>query len=88
MKIRKSNRIMEQRVIKPYHVFNHKGSWYVINVEGMSASTIDETTAWVLASITADPAASLDSHMEEQFKKLGLMSAGEELANLLRICAG
>lgn len=67
---------MEQKEIKPYHLFNQQNSWYVINVEGMSASTIDETTAWTLETITANPSVVLDSHVEAQLKELGLLSAG------------
>lgn len=69
---------MEQKIIKPYYLFNHQGSWYVINIEGMTASKIDETMAGALAAITANPGAPLKSHMEEQLKELGLLSVERE----------
>lgn len=67
---------MEQKVIKPYYLFNEQGKWYVINVEGMFAGTLDETTAGALAAITADPAAPLKPPLEEQLHELELLSAG------------
>ncbi len=69
---------MEQKVIKPFHLFDHQGSWYIINIEEMSAGTIDETTAGILASITANPNAPLESHVEEKLKELGLLSVERE----------
>lgn len=64
---------MEQKVIKPYHLFQHQGSWHVINVEGMFANTIDEAAARVLEMITAEPVTQLEPLMEE-LKKLGLLA--------------
>ena len=69
---------MEPKVIQPYHQFNHQGSWYVINIEGMFASSIDEATVGALEMITAEPPAPLESPLKEQLKKLGLLSEGGE----------
>jgi len=65
---------MEQKVIKPCHVFNHQGRWYVINIEKMSACIIDDETAGVIEKIMAAPDLRLESTMEEQLKKLELLS--------------
>ena len=65
---------MEQEVIKQYHLFKHQGSWYVINIEGMFANAIDTAMVGVLKAIAADPNAPLESQMEEDLKKLGLLS--------------
>lgn len=61
---------MEQKIIKPYHLFNHQGSWYVINVQEMSAGIIDEATARRLETINTEPPAHLDFHTEEQLKEI------------------
>jgi uncharacterized protein len=58
-------------------MFNHQGSWYVINIEEMSAIAIDDETARVIEKITSDDAV-LDSHIEEKLKKLGLLSERKE----------
>lgn len=65
---------MEQKVIKPYHLFQHQGNWHVINVEGMFANIIDEAAASVLEMITAEPVPQLEPSMEEQLQKLGLLA--------------
>ena len=67
---------MEQKIIKPCHVFNYQGRWYVINTEKMSAGIIDDETAGVIEKLTADPAAEIESPMEEKLKKLELLSEG------------
>lgn len=65
---------MEQKVIKPYHLFKHHSGWYVINIEGMLAGAIDVATAGALAKMSAGPVASLESHMEDQLAIMGLLS--------------
>jgi uncharacterized protein len=69
---------MEQKVVKPYHLFNHQGRWYAINIEEMCTCSIDEKTAGALTAITADPDAPIEPLMEEQLDKLGLLSIEEE----------
>ena len=68
-KIRKN-----QKVIKSCHIFNHQGMWYVINSEGMSACAINDEIAGIIKKLTDDPDAVLDSHMEMELTKLGLLS--------------
>ncbi len=79
---------MEQIDIKPYHMFCHRGSWYVINIEGMLAGSIDDATAAVLDKFASRPAV-LKPYMEAQLKKLGLLSTcGEQTSkakNLIQI---
>jgi len=67
---------MEERVIKPCHVFDHQGRQYVINIEKMSASIIDVEMAGVIKKLTSDSAAAPDSHLKERLKKLELLSEG------------
>ncbi|MGV8121462.1 MAG: nif11-like peptide radical SAM maturase [Candidatus Xenobiia bacterium LiM19] len=67
---------MEQRVIKPCHVFDHQGRQYVINIEQMSACIIDDEMAGVIKKLASDHTAVPDSHTEEQLKKLELLSEG------------
>lgn len=65
---------MEQKVIKPCHLFNHHGRRYIINIEKMSASIIDDETVSVIEKLNTNPAAALESHLEEELKKLELLS--------------
>lgn len=65
---------MDQKVVKPYHLFSHQGSWYVINIEGMCTSPINEIIARTLNAITNDPNSSQELLIEEQLIKLGLLS--------------
>ena len=53
---------MEPKVIKPFHLFQHQGSRYVINVEGMSASAINETTAIAMEKNIVEPTVQLELH--------------------------
>lgn len=69
---------MEANVIKPFHLFHYQGSHYVINIEGMSASTIDDTTAMSLEKIMVNPAALLESPSKKQLEKLGLLARTQE----------
>lgn len=72
---------MEQKVIKPFHMFNYHDNYYIINIEEMSAMAIDHRTAGVFKDITAGPLSCPAPHMEEELKKLGLLSeAGKEKA--------
>ncbi|MEN6462098.1 MAG: nif11-like peptide radical SAM maturase [Syntrophomonas sp.] len=69
---------MNQKVVKPYHLFKHQGGWYAINIEEMCTRSIDEKIAGALTAITADPDAPLEPLMKEQLDKLGLLSIKEE----------
>jgi len=65
---------MQTQIVKPYHKFNHKGIWYLINIEDMQASIIDETSVKTLDSIAAIPGISLKPTTEALLKKLCLLS--------------
>jgi len=65
---------MKQKVIKPCHVFNHKGRWYVINIEEMFSCAIDDATAKVIKNFISHPYSVLEPGMEEKITKLGLLS--------------
>ncbi|MEQ8170379.1 MAG: nif11-like peptide radical SAM maturase [Candidatus Eremiobacterota bacterium] len=67
---------MKQKFIKDCHVFNHHGVWYVINIEEMSAYTIDYETAMLIKNTVPDVV--LQSHISEKLKKYGLLSEGRE----------
>ncbi|MFC1679843.1 radical SAM protein, partial [Elusimicrobiota bacterium] len=68
---------MTQKTIKPFHQFKHLGLHYVIDVEGMRASAIDEAAARTLSGFAAAPAARMDTLVEEQVAELGLLSDGD-----------
>ncbi len=67
---------MKQKLINDCHVFNHHGLWYVINIEEMSAYTIDYETAMLIKNTAPDVV--LRSHISEKLKKYGLLSEGRE----------
>jgi len=67
---------MGQKVIKPYHLFNYQENWYIVNIEEMSAHTVTDNTAGLLKKITSADALSLNPFLEEELKKLGLLSEG------------
>lgn len=69
---------MKQKTIKPYHMFNHKGRWFIINIEGMFAREIGNETARAIENLTANPAFTPDSSLEEELKKLGLISENRD----------
>ncbi|MEQ8167548.1 MAG: hypothetical protein ABRQ38_01515, partial [Candidatus Eremiobacterota bacterium] len=62
---------MEQIIIKPYHIFNHDGRKYIINIEEMSAAGIDDDTAGIIEKCASE----LDAVTEppEELAKLGLL---------------
>ncbi|HBV97166.1 MAG: radical SAM protein [Peptococcaceae bacterium BICA1-7] len=66
---------MEWKAIKPYHLFQHQSSWYVINVEGMFANTINEAAARMLEVINAEPVTQPEP-LREELRKLGLLAEG------------
>ncbi len=63
-----------KKIVKPCHMFNYQGRWYVINIEGMFAKEIDDKMVGVIKNLTVDPALVLDAHIEEKLTKLGLLS--------------
>lgn len=69
---------MEETAIKPYHVFHHERGSYLINIEDMTANSINKTESQALQTILAHPSAMLERGMEEDMKKLGLLSEGKK----------
>lgn len=65
---------MITKAIKPWHLFNHRGGWYVIDINGMAASAIDDVTARVLEETAVRGMAALDPQEEEELRKLGLIA--------------
>ncbi|RCX19347.1 uncharacterized protein DFR58_10392 [Anaerobacterium chartisolvens] len=66
---------MDKNNVMPFHLFTHHGIPYVINIENMQASSVDEISRQVLENIQAAPEALLTSGTEEVLKKLGLISS-------------
>ena len=64
---------MEAKHIMPFHLFLHGDHHYVINIDGMRASSVDEATAQALTKLIFDPQTLLPFHMEERLKELGLI---------------
>ena len=69
---------MDKKTIMPFHLFHHQANHYVINIENMRASSVDEITAQALNIISTEPEMLLTSGMEDYLKKLGLISEVEE----------
>lgn len=70
---------MNKGNIVPFHLFHYHGSRYVIDIEGMQASAVDEPTAKVLEMLVAEPEMVLTTGMKEDLNKLGLISeAGDK----------
>ncbi len=67
---------MQNRVLKPYHLFNYEGKRCLINIEDMNAYSIDKETAIALECIATESETPLNSHIEEQLQKLRLISFG------------
>ena len=68
---------MDKKNIMPFHLFYHQGNPYVINIERMKASSIDEITAQALNVIVNKPEMLLTSDLEKDLNKLGLISEAE-----------
>lgn len=69
---------MEQRTIRPYHLFTHEKCTYLINVEDMTATIIHETMAKRLQKARGQSIAMLEQGTQEDLKKLGLLSEGKQ----------
>lgn len=63
---------MVQGSIKPYHLFQRKGCWHVINIEAMSGWAIDEITAKTLEKHVSEQAMPLTPQIKEQLRKMEL----------------
>ena len=71
---------MDQKRIQPHHQFQHLGRRYVINIEEMQASAIDDALARTLARLAASPTEPMDAPAQAQLAKLGLLTDGESEA--------
>ncbi|TGE36585.1 nif11-like peptide radical SAM maturase [Desulfosporosinus fructosivorans] len=69
---------MDKKNIMPFHLFHYQGNHYVINIETMSTRSVDEITIRALNTISTEPEMLLTSGMEEDLKKLGLISDVKE----------
>jgi uncharacterized protein len=69
---------MDKKDIMPFHLFQHQGKHYVINIERMQASTVDETTAEFLEMMVAEPKTLLPMDMEKNLIKYGLIFKSRE----------
>lgn len=69
---------MDKKDIMPFHLFNYHGNSYVINIENMQAGSVDEITANTLERIVSVPESLLTLGMEENLRKLGLISEGRD----------
>lgn len=68
---------MDRKDIMPFYLFHYQGNPYVINIERMKASSIDEITAQALNLIVNKSEMVLTSDMEKDLRKLGLISEVE-----------
>ncbi|MEN6462420.1 MAG: radical SAM protein [Syntrophomonas sp.] len=68
---------MDKKDIMPFHLFQHQGGHYVINIERMCASAIEETTAEALNMLLAEPELSLSSELAADLEKLRLISGNQ-----------
>ncbi|MHB9094533.1 MAG: nif11-like peptide radical SAM maturase [Eubacteriales bacterium] len=69
---------MDKKDIMPFHLFHNYGNHYVINIEHMQASPINKITAETLNMIVNEPELLLPFEIEENLKKLGLISEARE----------
>ncbi len=64
---------MKKTIIKPYHIFNHDGKSYIINIEKMSAGAINDDTADIIEKFVSHSSAALPPHIKEEFNKFDLL---------------
>lgn len=60
--------------IMPFHMFKYHGSHYIINIENMKASSVDNKTANSLEMLDNNAKLSLTPGMEDTLNTLGLIS--------------
>ncbi len=66
--------------LKPFHLGNHQGHRYMINIEDMQAHPIDEKTANLLQQASDNGDSFWISQNKEQLKALGLLSQKQKKA--------
>lgn len=65
---------MPEKNMMPFHLFYHQEKPYVINIEGMDACAVAESTAQVLTKMGTEPELIPPLSIEEDLKKIGLIS--------------
>jgi uncharacterized protein len=63
--------------IRPYHLFAHRGHYYVIDIGAMRAVAVTDDDARLLNRFAAAPALSPDAPTRERLARLGLLAAPE-----------
>lgn len=64
---------MNQKKIMPFHLFKENSQSYLLNIEKMQVSTVNEITAAALETMSAEPEKPLPFGLEEDLEKLGLI---------------
>jgi len=64
--------------LRPYHVFSHKGGQYLINVDAMTATALDETTAAALTDYDENSTEPLPVETLATLKRLDLLDKRPE----------
>jgi len=64
---------MDKKDLLPFHLFHHQDKHFVINIENMCASAVDDPTAEALEMIAAG-SKTLSLDRKESLKKLGIIS--------------
>lgn len=60
--------------LNPHHIFKHDGNYYLINIEKMAASPVDDMAiARALKDISANPHYAIEHGIREKFKKFDLL---------------
>lgn len=65
---------MDKKDILPYHLYNHKGNFCLINIEKMQANPVDKKTAIALERFAEEPETPLTSDLERSLLSLGLFA--------------
>jgi len=69
---------MDKKNIMPFHLFRHQSNHYIINIENMCASFVEEIDAQTLKMIITEPKVSLTSSLKADLKRLGLIDEVEQ----------
>ncbi|MCP3901232.1 MAG: hypothetical protein GY707_16125, partial [Desulfobacteraceae bacterium] len=62
--------------LKPFHLFEQKGCRCLINIEDMSAQSVDEKTFVLLEKLNAESGTALQSGTAEHLSRFGLIADG------------
>ncbi|MDW7675875.1 MAG: 4Fe-4S cluster-binding domain-containing protein, partial [Bacillota bacterium] len=64
---------MDKQLIMPFHLFNHLGNNYLINIENMQACSVDEIIVKTIKLMDTEPISSIPPSIEATLKRLGLI---------------